>query len=384
MEFDVSDESGAYHGPAEAEMPHANAQHDLYTIEEVFLRPQEGFGTPPAEEVVVAAPRSVEHISVADRPIQAILVHEDGSPEEIGLPHNITEQLITRWTTTADEVLAQFKQDRNGLNLERVGACMQGLGVAATDRIAIVPDAYRYSLDTALIPVEGQIERSPHSQGFYATKADTVVVYRNRLWENINGSELTEALLVHEVMHSGGRVDIRLVTDGRGTTYVTTSRTGYATTPYNGLDCTNELGCFIEEGLAQYGYGRYMTDTLNEPRGLAGLRGQHHSDLSLAGLVAVPLEHTFRMPHGGIAFAQAAFGARALGHLIDRDPTLLPALIAGARDDDEAFTEVRGRMNAIAPGMFEHLETNYNNDSSFVDGLIYVCDRLDIPPDRLS
>jgi len=321
------------------------------------------------------------HMPITTRLIRTVILREDGTYEPAGLADSVLDELDTLYTTTADEVYAQFGQDREGLDLGRTRAFVDGLGVTATDKHIIIPRSSGVTLKKALIPIEGAGQIASDILGFYAIKSDTAVVYRDRALEQENGPELTEALQVHELMHSGGRVEIQVTTSGNGLLYAAPSRFGHVVAIYNGeLLSERIVGNFIEEGVAQQGFGRYVKEVLGKPQGFAEV--DKHIVATNAGRLAVPPEHTVIGKDGLIVTPNAAIAARALGHLIDRDPALWPALIAGARDD-EAFTEVRGRINAIAPGMFEHLQGNYNDKTLYGHGVLYVCNRLGIWPDRL-
>jgi len=334
------------------------------------------------DEGATAPTRENEHVAVTDRPIRVALLREDGTYEPTRLSDSATQELHTLYTTTADEVYARFEQDREGLDLDRTRAFVDGLGVAATDRQVIVPSRDGNALKRALMPIEGAGPSAHGRLGFYAIKTDTAVAYRDPALEQENGPELTEALQVHELMHSGGKVEIQVTTSGKGPLYVEPRRFGHEVAVYDGGLLADEIiGDFIEEGVAQQGFGRYVKEVLGKPQGFAGVEG--HTYVADATRLAVPPEHLYLNKDGAVTVPAPAFNARALGHLIDRDPALWPALIAGARDD-EAFTEVRGRINAIAPGMFEHLQGNYNRPDLYIEGLVYVCNRLGIATDKLS
>jgi len=323
-----------------------------------------------------------EHMPVTSRSVRGVFVNPDGSSEHEPIPDDLLEEIYTAHTTQADAIYAQFAQDREGLDLTRASGFVKDMGITATDRIVVIPTAKQRDLEQALAPIEGQLGMAQAKRGLYASRSDTALIYRDRELERINGTGLTEALTVHELAHSGGLVELRAMTTGDGDVLIGNDRLGYKIPQYDGMELTNTVGDFIEEGVAEYVAGQFVAHELGEPNGFAGLRGAHHLHRSSLGPAAIPLEYTSRGPKGGIIIASAALGARALGHFIDRDPALLPALIAGARDD-EAFTEVRGRMNAIIPGSFEHLQDNYNSDARYEEGLLYVCNRLGIPLHRL-
>jgi len=325
-----------------------------------------------------------EHVSVTDRTFTGTLVHEDGSEEPFDLPEDTVDALNNLWTTQADAIYDGFTQDREGLDVPRAKAFVESLGVTATDRMVIVPRADKAALEEALIPIEGKQVVNPTVGGWYVSKSDTVIVYREQDMEAVNGTGYTESKLVHELLHSGGLVQIDLRTENKGSSEVGTAQMGYKRGVYEGMEFQYVTGDFIEEGFVQYTAGLYVVNKLDQPNGFAGLRGSPHITYDDAvGHLAIPLQHTFRYPEGDVGIHTEAIAARAIGHLIDRDPALLPALVAGARDN-EALAEVHGRMNAISPGMFERLRDYYNKGAWYGQGLAYVCAKLDIPLDRLQ
>ena len=74
---------------------------------------------------------------------------------------------------------------------------------------------------------------------------------------------------------------------------------------------------------------------------------------------------------------ESAFAATALGHLMDRDPALRPALLHG-NHDVEARREVIGRLEAIKPGMYATMRDHFQHEKLFGYGLDYVRDVLGI------
>jgi|GEM_PF-828395 len=347
---------------AEADMlsdlqPEDDPDDDETSTDDAPSRPLDGGNTSPA----------AERTSYLERPVVGIRERPGQPPQPIEVPTRLVARGLIMAERTRQAAIDLFPPDRDGLDIERVGAFLANMGVLPTETTIEVPVKDRGTVLRSLQPL-GVDAPEPGLSGMYIPQIDTVFTFRDGRLEELNGPEITDKDRLHELGHSGGAYS-RWFVDRGGLPELTDAQMGLAWqdtagNPYNKL---------VDEGVQEYLAGTYVAEELNRPGGLANLATTQHDvrRYSSPGTISVPSRYTFLDRAGRVDIAASAFAATAIGHLIDRDPALLPALIAGARDD-EAFREATGRMEAIAPGMPDTLKNNFNTHTQYENGLDYV------------
>ncbi|MBF6333662.1 hypothetical protein [Nocardia transvalensis] len=274
-----------------------------------------------------------------------------------------------------DQIFDRFASETDGLDLDRIATYFDDLGLHRVSLLII--DHTRAEELTQLVHDTLGFEVSPEVSGAYLAHLDTAFVFRNRDLEDHNGPEYTESVAVHELGHGSARHQMMraVVLDGIGT-IVDPIRLGHIVQPPSGA----VLGRFWEEGFAEYLSGRYVSDVLGLPRGLA--RRAADTDIATGArsgrTVQVPTKYFFAYPPAAssVAAGGAALAAAALDLLVARDPALLPALLR-ARCTVTAQREVIARINALAPGLYRELRDHYNEEAVFLDGLYHLTEALD-------
>jgi hypothetical protein len=303
--------------------------------------------------------------------IYTTVIQPDGHTEQIPIPESLQSHLVTTHTEASARLMRFFGpiQNTEGLNLERGDRFVQSLGIAATPQTLALDDADNTAFSLSLRKLNLiSPEEAAAAVGFlsyYLPNLDTTVTIRNKQLETLNGVEISEAFRVHEQVHSGAtrRWDITIKD---GNSYDSNVTTGFQHYLQNkGI----AGGKFLLEGLAGYIAGKYVAEELDRPHGLTDAPDALYATPDRYGnRILVPSRYVTYNPDGERMIVPADYAATAVGHVIDKDSGLLPAMIAG-QSSSEGFEEMTGRLETIQPGLSALLGGHFNNYPKFKVGL---------------
>jgi hypothetical protein len=293
-----------------------------------------------------------------------------------------TKELAEYYSQQQSE-LAGLPQDTEGLNLERVSAYMGSLGVRQPLTIHVSPD-----LRPVVVPYVSEhhsLKREEGVGGRYIENLDICIVYRDGELEALNGPEYVESLTVHELYHgSAEHAGIRVTAAANEGGYA--HRIGFRSGHYvTRLGPRPELpirqtrtGGFLEEGAAEHFRGKYITEVLGKPGGLADMP----HELTRLGKperpLLIPSRYIVKIREDCPTVSQASFAGAAMDLLVEKDPALEPALLE-ARYSVEGLREVAGRIEAIRKGLYPHLRDNYTDYKRYPQALRNVRKVLGVP-----
>ncbi len=289
----------------------------------------------------------------------------------VSRPHDPVKerQIIEGMKRGRQRILEAFPSDNSGLDTSRLDNFLGRLGLRPADRI-FVPAARQKDLARLVYKIL-RIDVGTVN-GAYNPDLDLYFIIRDPEFERLNGEGATEALGAHEGAHaSSDYPDIISVSMLPRDPAVYAPRVGFMTKPRPGAPIS---GLFFEEGFAEVLRGKYITDVLGQPKGpvdpendVVDLRLGKRAKVALP----IPAKYFHRGEKGDADLRYEAFAGSAIEHLMKHDPGLFDAMIR-ARRDPQALQEVRDRVNAIKPGLYDNLDTHCNSQYDFNRGYEYV------------
>jgi len=356
----------------------ADAEADLLNTESLGTYSDEPVTWDPADipEGEFGTPGLPPPGTVSERPMPlrtaayGVRINPDQTIEYIDVPPDVTTGEIARLQAIKQKIQKVAELDRHGMDIEGVDQFLRQLGILATDSSVEISDEQRPTIMNIL----GRKGAQPG--GTYVNDIDTAFTFRSTRLEALNGPQLADVTRLHELVHSGGAYERRFVLEGERR-MLRDVHSGYVFMRHDG----SILNRFIGEGVPEYLAGKYTVENLDLPGGLARLKPIpfkekfQHSGSTLV----VPPQYVRFDKSGALSLNAAGYAGAAIGHLIDRDPALLPAFVHGIHDS-EAHKEVIGRLNAISPSLYTTLRNNFNEYSKprFKIGAAYVCGILGI------
>ncbi len=332
-----------------------------------------GLKSDPAGEVLthLDSPRSPSREDAHNNPSDKRQVKFFKRVGGIEIPDEInpdTEQEIRdHYAQARQQLIELFPSQTKGLNMDRVQAFLDGMGLKRTTTI-IVPQSQRNAVLRKLRELVGG-NPPPTIGGIYNPGTDLSFIFYDHKAAKANGREFIESTVIHEMAHgSSDRSDICAVLTGPDETGVYIPRTGFIEQP--GLD-SPLTGVFLEEGFAELMRASYITSCLKRPRGFIS----HGVDEVMVPAgnshVPFPAKYLFRGEKGRSISRVESYAGAALDHLIKQDPGLFPALLR-ARNSAAGIAEVARRINAISPGLYETMRNDFNDTATFGQGYARV------------
>jgi len=291
----------------------------------------------------------------------------------------MTETMPPSWEAYRERLKQEIIPRTEGLNLARVEAYTDSLGLPAKDYLVYdesdLPKVQELSED-AVNP-----EWIEQNAATYIPETDFVLLRRDYERERANGPVYTEGVLIHELAHaSNSHRKYRKQATAEGME-VRLPRTGFSV-----LNPEFERGTFFEEGFCDYIRAEYVKQYQNRLRAIQMLRlfyprntGKYQLDATFKAAHSeqrIPAKYFFAMPDPYTpvisSSSVAGFGVELL---CKRSPELFPKLIQ-ARSDLEALRAVPRLINDLSPGMYEELRDLEDTEESFDLGLKTIVDRL--------
>ncbi|MGV9675421.1 hypothetical protein ACWDSJ_09100 [Nocardia sp. NPDC003482] len=309
--------------------------------------------------------------------------------EAIAQPSGADKKISDVLDWRRQRILERFTSDIEGLNIERVDNFFDELGLRRAP-LVVIDKSRKAELRRFLEKVEGPVpvlDDEHDHRGWYRNDLDIAFVFRNREFEEFNGPEYTEGIIVHELAHSSGRrPDTRVVVEGEddeqalGVTFVRSGQTvhSYSADINEDEGVPDATGTFLEEAFAEQIRAKYLTDELGFTGGLAKLEKE-----TVTGRVeetgfdfSVPSKYfQYESSDGNPVLSASSYPGAAMDALITKDPELFPALIE-ARRSAYGLREVARRINGIHSGLYKTLRDEFNHSGDFANGYFYVLEAL--------
>ncbi|MFF4875469.1 hypothetical protein [Micromonospora sp. NPDC000668] len=228
-----------------------------------------------------------------------------------------------------------------GINIRRVESFFLSRG------LRIAPYKLLNEADTRLAEKMGELDGL---NGSYKASHDVALVPRHAGLEAINGSELTESILVHELAHGINEYHdlVYLQDEVGGEQSIQHGRSGHRV-----YDCHGEArGRLIEEARAERERGKFVEQVLGLSHGFA--HRVLKTKFFLEGAAVVDAKYSICRTDGTPHVISEAFPAQAFDLLCQVDPaidnslTLSPRSVGGLRN-------LARRLEQIQPGLYAYL-----------------------------
>lgn len=297
--------------------------------------------------------------TVGDPPTSLDRIHVHGSLKGLTTTNKDVAEAVRESTLKDREDILRFPSQEDGLRMDRIHAYRERIGVPRKEiRILSLEDYAKVG------KIVGN-DREDISGGEYLPLQDVIIIKRDPDLESLNGTELIESLVIHEIAHSANgnsstSVDVKLTNRrrklmgliGKNEDEISLSahigRSGFGV----GRDKDEGVeGFFLEEGYAELERGLYVAQELGKPDGFAGDAQFGKSHLINKYKFFKRNTNTGKE---GWTFPSGAIPAMTLELLIDHDPELLSAL-RESRRSVEGLREVARRIDAISPGLYQEL-----------------------------
>jgi hypothetical protein len=262
-------------------------------------------------------------------------------------------------------LLGKVEHDEVGIDTERVSHFLASYGLEMEPFLAV-------PRGNGVLGEASDPETEEH--GGYLPELGVTYVIRDRRREAVNGTGITEAVLVHEEVHAN--------TDYSTTGFalpesedpiVVRFRSGF--TLENGDEDGHNQ--YFEEGFAGLMQNRYIVECLGLPQGFSRTEGV--PKVSAGGDIAYELPQSYFLPkkEGDLIGspdvpAHAAFGMELL---IVKDPGILEAIIK-SRTDVNGLRDFARRVNNLHPGLYTLLGRQPYKEVNFMAATQYIINEL--------
>jgi hypothetical protein len=298
--------------------------------------------------------------SYFDERINLVRVSRHFGGDILGEATEAQKKKFDETATKKRAAILEMPSQEEGINLGRVHGYRERLGISRKEMRFLRPEEFAQAL-----AIEGSDDQDD-LDGFYSPTLDLIVVKRNPELESLNGSEYTESVAIHEIVHSDTEPPVFEVlekTIGRLVSKKTVVSVKRARSGFREKVEARVEGLMIEEGLADYERGQYVEQELGRPGGFVSPTGK---DFDRTGTIPIPGKYWSldRGDDGSVSRSwggKSSLSAATLEILISQDPGLYTTLRANRRTP-EGRRSVIDRMNAIKPGLY-----NLLNDAS-IDG----------------
>lgn len=253
--------------------------------------------------------------------------------------------------------ILEMPNNTDGLDLARVDIQRESAGAPAKEMRFLSPTEFERALVIAgSVTGRGRDD----SNGRYLEQLDIVLVKRDPELDDLNGPGFTESIAVHELVGHASATDSRIQLEvkrkgglGRRTViHGHKLQTGFLV--HNPEDPTQVQGISLEEGFAEYERGQFVLG-LGRKGGFVTSDGE---DFARTDVILPMPGHYWWLVRDESGeprptYAPGVFTASILEILIEKNPAILGALRDSRRSGDH--DEVRNRMNAIIPGIYERI-----------------------------
>lgn len=265
-----------------------------------------------------------------------------------------------------DELLG-YDSKTEGLDVARVDAFMTSFGLHSPACVYLEKDDSKISPELwGLLGVGGapggRVYRDLN--GSYLELADVAAVIRDPELDRLNGPEFAESVAVHERAHGAftysDTVRVILGEDGEvleSDDALKVAQTGFLerTLPTSTDEESELVGTFWSEAFAELMRGYYVEHT----RGAGGFTSYADGITVDVDGIPVPSKYLYAHREGEYTLDDPVYAAVGLEMLVNRDPELFPALLRFC-SSKAALQEVKDRVNAFSPGLYEVVRDSYN------------------------
>ena len=266
-------------------------------------------------------------------------------------------------------ILAEVRHDETALNIGRVARFLDHYGIPMHEFIAV------YTEDVPALErlVGGSEDAEAATVGGYFSIMDLSYVVRNKKDEAVNGPEVTEASLAHELSHASSTIkSVGLARSQSGEMGSLLLRTGFRVDD----ETDDGIGAFFEEGFAGLMENRYITEELAMPNGFS--QGSEPQRINVGDMTYKQPRSYFvdSSPDGRFGSSSpASHAAYGMELLIAKDPTILEVMLK-ARTDIQGLRQFAKRVNDLSPGLYRALARRPYTSVNFMAATNHIIDKL--------
>ncbi len=285
------------------------------------------------------------------------------------------------------EILKNIPSTTEGLNLKQVENFVRSFGLPIRDYVIFNDDNMKYS--KAIVEIFEKLnldwDKETYSTEWVAmcdNELDLILVKRFSEDENLNGSNVTEALLVHELAHGSSGFSRCIITSD---SKIVMPRVGFKVSS----SLSDKQGAFLEEGFADLLAGKYnqtyTSSTIKEkfsglfPRKYMGYNlTEIYSSTSDGKIVLLPFpshQAILTDNNSDFAYRESALAAFGLELLCDKNPKLFQMLLK-ARTDIKYLRYIAQAIDQISPGLYVELRKLKYSNEDFSAGLYIILNKV--------
>ncbi|MGV9002132.1 MAG: hypothetical protein ACOH18_04245 [Candidatus Saccharimonadaceae bacterium] len=311
-----------------------------------------------------------ETISYLDRPLALTQLDKEKNTANRLSPDDKTLTDIHEGLLRMAAEIKNMPSHDEGINLERVDIFRRSMGIAKKPILILSSEDFKHASELGA----GSSSETTVS-GEYLPVPDVIIMKDDPEQQALNGPELLESLIVHEIAHSHQSFHEMQATIGRRKRLfrrdfmdvaVQTARFGFVVNDSH--EATH--GDFLEEAYAEYVRGQYVVNILGRDNGFVEPTGEVFDPLNKYRLKVAKPDGSI-----GVAMPLGALPALLLETLFKRTPELIDKF-EQARHSAEGLKNLIKSLDGIDPGLYKRLRDIDIHSEAFTRQTINVISSL--------